>query len=139
IQLEGVWTLIYYELGGQVFSCGLANPPVPKGSEGPLYIWNISREKMEEGPDNKNFPVLRYSYQLNAGGKKGAMDAMDLFPLDKDGNKTEKGKVLAILVLHEEFLIICSSERGGLRRPERLLSSSNPTTILYIFRRGKLK
>ena len=136
----GVWTLIHSEVEGDGtgslrnpggrFSASL--PPAPGGAL-PPFIWRISKEEIQSGWENLNFPRFRYHYQLNRGGKMGTID---LAALDKEGKKTEGKPMQGIYLLTDDILMICYAFDGA-PRPERFTTSAKSRSVLVILRRGK--
>src|SRR5262249_24290926 len=124
--IEGVWTAISKETEGEIIS--MLPDPIPR-LNAPItgyYLWKISKETIEMGPDFDEFPLQRYTYKLNPGGQA---DALDLIPSDK---KEHKG--MAIYSLKNDYMMICFGRNA---RPKWFSSSiENPTTI-HILRRGK--
>src|SRR5262245_35537330 len=116
----GVWTLIHSEVEGDGVG-SLRNPggrlsasSLRAGSGGalPPFIWRISKEEIQSGWENLNFPRFRYHYQLNRGGKMGMID---LATLDKEGKKTEGKPMQGIYLLTDDILMICYAFDGAVR------------------------
>ena len=137
----GVWTLIHSEVEGDGVG-SLRNPggrlsasSLRAGSGGalPPFIWRISKEEIQSGWENLNFPSFRYHYQLNRGGKMGTID---LATLDKEGKKTEGKPMQGIYLLTDDILMICYAFDGA-PRPERFTTSAKSRSVLVILRRGK--
>jgi uncharacterized protein (TIGR03067 family) len=99
----------------------------------PPFIWRISKEEIQSGWENLNFPSFRYHYQLNRGGKMGTID---LATLDKEGKKTEGKPMQGIYLLKDDILMICYAFDGA-PRPERFTTSAKSRSVLVILRRGK--
>ena len=76
----GVWTLIHSEVEGDGTG-SLRNPggrfSAPGGAL-PPFIWKISKEEIQSGWENLNFPRYRYHYELDRGGKLGTIDLATL-------------------------------------------------------------
>jgi uncharacterized protein (TIGR03067 family) len=137
----GAWTLIHSEVEGDGTG-SLRNPagrfsapPLPAGPGGglPPFIWRISKEEIQEGWENLNFPRSRYHYELDRGGKVGTID---LATLDKEGKKTEGKPLKGIYLLNDDILMICYALDGA-ARPERFTTAAKSRSILVILRRGK--
>lgn len=101
------------------------------------YVWKISKDRIEEGPDEKDrFPQWRYTYRLNPDDQNGTID---LIPLDaaKGKKKTDKPKKqLAIYFVKDDYLMVCF---GRDSRPKSFTSSKDNPNWVYILRRSKLK
>ncbi len=132
----GIWTVIYYENGGDYFSSielawlnGTISNPNPRGYGGP-FIWKISKEKIEVGPDNWRFPTGQYTYILNPGGEKGTIDKVN----------TRGGAInKAIYFLKDDLLVICGAIHNA-PRPRIFTTTPVPNhTWMHILRRGKLR
>jgi uncharacterized protein (TIGR03067 family) len=139
--IEGGWTLVCSEVEGKVVSQlpSFSGATLPRGAPGGgavPYLWKISRERIETGPDNHLFPQGRFSYELNPGKQAGAMDWV---PLDKEGGKIVAEKQRAIFFVKDDYLLVCSSQDGATARPEKFSTSSAPRTVLYVLRRTNLK
>jgi len=137
----GVWTLIHSEVEGDGVG-SLRNPggrlsasALQAGSGGalPPFIWRISKEEIQSGWENLNFPRFRHNYELDRGGKTGTVD---LATLDKDGKKTQGQPMKGIYLLNDDILMICFAFDGA-PRPERFTTSAKSRSVLVILRRGK--
>jgi hypothetical protein len=100
--------------------------------------WKVTKNEIEEGGENENVPVRRYSYLLDREN-----GALDLIPLDKHGMKFEKAKREAVYFVKDDFLFIryqIEPQRWHTSRPPRVFSSDqNSKTAIVIFRRGPWK
>ncbi len=139
-EIEGFWTQGHSETDGDS-TPSMMNPARTRVGQmsgpggiwtdtGPIF-WKFSKEEVELG-----FPQFWNHYQLNPGGKKGAID---MIPLDKKGKKIEKVKLKGIYFLKENILIICYSYDPGEPRPKAFTTSAQSKSRLVILRRGKLK
>ena len=134
--IDGVWTWVSWENQGRVVSFLPRRPPaVGLGmvETGP-YLWMISKNEIQCGPDDGGFiPLQRYTFELNPGNKEGLID---LVSYSKNGQKVVETKLPAIYALIDDYLLICMSEET---RPESFSTSGKPATRnLVVLRRGKL-
>ena len=131
----GVWTLIHSEVEGDGTG-SLRNPGGRFSAPGgvlPPVIWKISREEIQSGWENLNFPRFRYHHEMDRGGKPGTID---LAALDKEGKKIAGEPMKGIYLLKDDILMICYAFDGA-PRPERFTTSVKSRSILVILRRGK--
>ncbi len=132
--IEGVWTQICYENEGDI-DLMLPGPIALNSSVlSPPYIWRISKENIDKGPNNQIFPTERFISRFLPGNK------LDMVPTDAKGKKLPKaGKLLAYYHLKDDYLFICWSYLGD-PRPESFTTSVNTKTrMLVVLRRGIIK
>jgi hypothetical protein len=131
-EIEGLWIEVSRESEGKMVS-SLPEPHNRIGST-VVFLWKISKDKIETGPDNHLFPMIRMIYEFIPGNKAGMID---LIPLDKNGKKMVKDKSQAIYVLKDDWLFICWSTE---MRPETFATFGNgPKRELCVLRRSKVK
>lgn len=143
--IEGFWTEISYEKEGEIIT--MLPDPIPR-LNAPItgyYLWKISKETIEMGPDRKDrFPMYRYTYKLNPGSQADAidlnLDAVNLEIADKEKrrklNANEKKTQPAIYFVSGNYLMICI---GRDSRPKSFTTSEDNHNRVHILRRGKLK
>ncbi len=133
-ELEGVWTQVCYEIDGEVMSSlpGSGHPNFPGAAATVPYLWKISKDYIELGPDNHLFPNSRFSYELSPDRKIGAMD---LVAIGQDGQKIGQGKLRALYSMQDDYMIVCWNRDA---RPENFTTSKKAKGWLFILRRGKL-
>jgi hypothetical protein len=141
--IEGEWVLLIWDMGGGPQSM---LPDLRQHIPGhmvstDLYIWKISKETIDEGPDIKDlFPMYRSAYKLHPE-KQSDVLALNLEEREriipaknvrkKLGSK-EKKAYQAIYYINGDYLMICI---GSKSRPKNFTSSKdNPTTIYVLFR-----
>jgi uncharacterized protein (TIGR03067 family) len=145
-EIEGIWTQVHSETAGDS-APGMTNPSydppgLMRGTGGigwglGQYCWKFSKEEVGSGwIESQSFPIFRSHYQLNQGGKIGAID---MIPLDKQGKKIEKEQMKGIYLLKDDILVICFAYEKGTPRPDGFTTSALSKSRLVILRRGKLK
>lgn len=147
--IEGIWTQVYSETDGDSSpSMKNVGPLREAGGKGfpdrvVQYVWKFSKEAVETGWDTPGFPWFRSPYQLNPGGKMGAIDIttdiLNQLPLGEKEKKRKQEKMKGIFLLKDDLLIICFAYGNESPRPETFATSPLSSSRLVILRRGKLK
>lgn len=146
--IEGEWTQIYHEAGGNSGSAiideqiiagngFMPRGPMPetiaRGRHYSHHYWKISKDKMQLGNENKP-PYAHFEYRMHPDGQPGAMD---IWSLEPDGTKKLQR---TIYHLKDGFLFVTYSFPDEEIRPKgKVASQKEPHTYMMILRKGHIK
>lgn len=94
--------------------------------------WEITREIIGMQLNPMGVPQSRFSYQLNPGGLKGAIDCTYL--PDKE-DKVKPKRRFGIYFVRDDYLLLCF---GGDVRPKKFSGTKENGCSIFILRKGKL-